>query len=370
MSVSFDTIIIGGGFYGLRLALLAARLGQKVAVLEARRAPMQLASYVNQARAHNGYHYPRSYITAKAAHDHYAQFRQEYAACIDDSFTHLYAIARTGSWLNEYQFKSFCEIIGAPLHPVRHDDLALFNMDRIEAVFRVDEAAFDAYKLRDILLAQILQESAIQIIYDAPVARLSQQGNEIEINTPLGQFSAARVLNVTYAHLNDVIRRCDFLNIEQELLDIEIEIAEVCLCEAPTEFDAMAMTIMDGPFWATMPFPADGLRSLTHVKYTPHASYSSRARSETPAEILANYNQDTNFTAMRADAARYVPAVAEFKHKRSLFTNKAIVANHEHDDARPIIVRCHQSAPLFLSVLGSKLDSIYELESAVADYLR
>ena len=365
-----DLIIIGGGFYGLRLALLAARYHHRVVVLEARAAPMQLASYVNQARAHNGYHYPRSYITAKASHDNYGRFRSEYQNCIDDNFTHLYAVARSGSWLNDYQFKSFCEIIDAPLRPVRHDDLALFNMDRIESVFRADEAAFNAYSLRDVLLAQIAAQPNIQIIYDARVERLVETQEQIAVQTTAGIWQAPKVFNVTYAHLNDIIRRCEFVDAARETLDIDIEIAEVCLCRAPADMEQIGITIMDGPFWATMPFPADGVRSLTHVRYTPHTSYSSRTHTQTPADILESYGKESNFTTMRADAARYVPAVAEFEFVRALFANKAIVANHEHDDARPIVLRRHQSDPLFISVLGSKLDSIYALEDALLDYLR
>ena len=60
------TIVIGGGFYGLRTAqYLVEELGQKdVLVLEKEPSVMARASYNNQARVHNGYHYPRSVLTA------------------------------------------------------------------------------------------------------------------------------------------------------------------------------------------------------------------------------------------------------------------------------------------------------------------
>ena len=59
------TVIIGGGFYGLSVALyLYDTLGVKnIDILEKEKQTMTRASYVNQARVHNGYHYPRSILT-------------------------------------------------------------------------------------------------------------------------------------------------------------------------------------------------------------------------------------------------------------------------------------------------------------------
>ncbi len=369
MSAQADLIIIGAGFYGLRLALRYGAKGMKITVLDRLPEAMTKASYINQARVHNGYHYPRSYITAKASHDNYQRFMREYPECVDNNFTHLYAVARSGSQISEYQFQQFCEIVGSPLLPVRPDEAALFNQDRIAAVFRADEVAFDAAALRRTLLAEISAYSNIAIHYNTDVTALDQTGGAITVTTNNGDFTAPRVLNVSYSNLNDIIRRARFLEAEKELLNIDIEIAEVALCTAPPELQHIGITIMDGPFWATLPFPADRLRSLTHVRYTPHTSYSSRQVATPPEEILSAYHAETNFYHMRADAARYVPAVAEFQYARSLFTNKAILANHDHDDARPILLKCHSREPVFISVLGSKLDSIYALEEAMADYL-
>ena len=61
----YDAIVIGGGFYGLRIALyLRQSVGiRRVLILEKERSAMEHASYVNQARVHQGYHYPRSILT-------------------------------------------------------------------------------------------------------------------------------------------------------------------------------------------------------------------------------------------------------------------------------------------------------------------
>ena len=59
-----DKLIIGAGLYGLYAALYCAKRGQQVEVLEMEKAPFTRATYINQARVHMGYHYPRSLSTA------------------------------------------------------------------------------------------------------------------------------------------------------------------------------------------------------------------------------------------------------------------------------------------------------------------
>lgn len=54
----YDRIIIGAGLYGLYSALFCAKRGQHVIVLECDPTPFRRATYINQARVHQGYHYP------------------------------------------------------------------------------------------------------------------------------------------------------------------------------------------------------------------------------------------------------------------------------------------------------------------------
>ena len=60
----YDKIIIGAGLYGMYAADFCGNRNQHVLVLEYDDAPFQRATYINQARVHMGYHYPRSLTTA------------------------------------------------------------------------------------------------------------------------------------------------------------------------------------------------------------------------------------------------------------------------------------------------------------------
>ena len=78
-----DALVIGGGFYGCSIALALRRdFGLKrVMLVERESALMGRASYVNQARLHNGYHYPRSLTTAYRSRANLPRFTAEHPDC-------------------------------------------------------------------------------------------------------------------------------------------------------------------------------------------------------------------------------------------------------------------------------------------------
>ena len=112
--VQFDSIILGGGVYGARLALALRADGESVLLLEREPVLLGRASLVNQARVHNGYHYPRSILTSVRSRQNYDRFRADYADCAYDRFDHYYAIARNDSKTTAAQFLQFCKRVGAP----------------------------------------------------------------------------------------------------------------------------------------------------------------------------------------------------------------------------------------------------------------
>jgi hypothetical protein len=58
---------------------------------------------------------------------------------------------------------------------------------------------------------------------------------------------------------------------------------------------------------------------------------------------------------------RYVPAVLHAKYVDSLFEVKTILVKNEGDDGRPILFEKHQELPGCYSVLGGKIDNIYDV---------
>ena len=85
----FDKIIIGAGLYGLYGALFCAGRGERV--LEWDDQAFGRATYVNQARVHMGYHYPRSLSTALKSAGYFERFVRDYGFCILQDFEQVYA---------------------------------------------------------------------------------------------------------------------------------------------------------------------------------------------------------------------------------------------------------------------------------------
>ena len=116
-----DKLIIGAGLYGLYSALYCARKGQKVTVLEMDEEPFSRATYINQARVHMGYHYPRSLATAMKSAGYFKRFVEDYSFCILFDFQQIYATSQHFSWTDAKEFRKFCQDAGIPCEPLSVD---------------------------------------------------------------------------------------------------------------------------------------------------------------------------------------------------------------------------------------------------------
>lgn len=356
-----DAIVIGGGFYGVVIALYLANQRNFAKVLLLEREPELLlrASYNNQARVHNGYHYPRSFTTAFRSRVNRPRFMQDYSAAIKSDFTKLYAISRRNSKVTAKQFERFCQQIGAKLEPAPPNLKTLFDPHLIEAVFLVEEYAFDARELRHWAQDQ-LREAGVNVQLRSQVAQISVAGDGLAVrceNTSANTVShtARFVFNCTYSGLNQFSG--DFVGLQTQL---KHEITEMALLQAPPMLTTLGVTVMDGPFFSMMPFPARGLHTLSHVRYTPHLQWFDQAGLD-PYQKLAACERVSRVDRMVRDVARYMPAISGARYVDSLFEVKTVLVKNEGDDGRPILFERHSEVPGCYSVLGSKIDNIYDV---------
>lgn len=363
MDKFWDAIVIGGGFYGCALALFLREHGQRVQIVEAGGDLMLRASYVNQARIHNGYHYPRSFITAWRSLVNFPRFVLDFRECVDNSFEKVYAIARSGSKVNGYQFRAFCQNIGAPIRSAPTPVRKLFSADLIEEVFIVREFAFNAAVLRD-LMRHKLERSGVEVRLNSAVARVQEApGERVHVVLESGETLTARAaFNCTYAQINTLLRQSGL-----PLLPMKHEITELALIAPPEMLRGLGITVMDGPFFSTMPFPAEGLHSLSHVRYTPHEAWADIVDGYTnPYAYLASLEMHSNAPYMIRDAQRYLPDLARAEYVRSLYEVKTVLLKNELDDGRPILCREHYGIRNLYLIMGGKIDNIYD----VLKYLR
>jgi hypothetical protein len=58
---------------------------------------------------------------------------------------------------------------------------------------------------------------------------------------------------------------------------------------------------------------------------------------------------------------RYLPAMSKARYVESLFEVKTVLTKTESDDARPILFKKHLELPGCYSILGGKIDNIYDI---------
>ena len=120
--------IIGGGFYGAAVSLfLNSKNKYDITLLEKEPYLCKRASYRNQARVHNGYHYPRSFSTAYRSHYNFKSFCNKWDSFLSKEFTQYYAISKINSKINYSQYEKFCHREGIPLKEAKLEIYKLFN---------------------------------------------------------------------------------------------------------------------------------------------------------------------------------------------------------------------------------------------------
>jgi glycine/D-amino acid oxidase-like deaminating enzyme len=358
----YDAVIIGGGFYGAVIAAYLARRRGFARILLAERGTALLtrASYNNQARVHNGYHYPRSFTTAYRSRVNLPKFARDWPDALKRDFTKIYAIARRNSKVTARQFQRFCREIGASLEPADAAVRALFDMRLVEDVFQVEEYAFDAAALARWATRE-LEDCGVEVRLGLRATAISRGSNGgLRISFEPGESAEEPVacryaFNCTYSGLNQL--GGDFT---KTTMGLKQEITELALVKAPAALRGLGITVMDGPFFSMMPFPPRGLHTLSHVRYTPHLHWSDE-KGVDPYARLAHYGRETRVDRMLRDAGRYVPAVLEAKYVESLFEVKTVLQKNESDDGRPILFERHRELPNCFSVLGGKIDNIYDV---------
>ncbi|PLR90814.1 amino acid oxidase [Bacillus sp. T33-2] len=354
----FDVVVIGGGFYGCSIALQLKKYFSKVLVIEKEDDLMLRASLVNQARVHNGYHYPRNLVTAYRSFINFPLFTKEYKNCIVDDFTMLYAIARTGSKVNAHQFHEMYKGIRAPIEVAHQKYQNLFKRDLIDEVFLVKEYAFDAAILRNIMRHR-LEDAGVNIWYRTEVISVEQCQNDSLLNITLkaeDQISSKLVFNCTYSQINKLIR-----DSKLSLLPMKHELTEMALIQMPEELQQIGFTVMDGPFFSTMPYPTKQLHSLSHVRYTPHFSWLDQENFMDGHRYLNKTDIKSNYLYMLKDAQRYIPTLSEAKYVDSIFEIKTVLLQNEEDDGRPILYRENYGFKNFFNIMGGKIDNIYDI---------
>ncbi len=373
---NYDKIIIGAGMYGLYAALYCGKKGENVIVLEKEDAAFKRATYINQARVHMGYHYPRSYSTAIKSANYFERFNKDFDFSILSDFEQIYATSSNFSWTDAKQFKKFCKnanIKCNELSPTKY-----FNEGMCDGCFLTREYTYDAHILRDYFLSEIKKYKNITLEFNVNIKKIEEKDKAYKIICDDKEYVSKFVLNATYGSVNQILK---MLNLEQ--FKIKYELCEIILCNVSEEFKNVGITVMDGPFFSIMPFGKTGYHSLTSVTFTPHmTSYESlptfpcqdkanklKSGYCTPCN-LGNCNEcpakpESAWPYMSKLAKKYLKEEFGFEYVKSLYSMKPILLASEIDDSRPTVIKQFTTNPTFISVLSGKINTVYDLDEVL-----
>ena len=371
-NLNYDKIIIGAGIYGLYAALYCGKKGENVIVLEKEDEAFKRATYINQARVHMGYHYPRSYSTAIKSANYFERFNKDFGFSILSEFNQIYATSANFSWTNAEQFRKFCQNAKIECEDISANKY--FNDGMCDGCFLTKEYTYDAQILKDYFLSEIAKYKNVKIEYNVKIEKIEKKAKVYELKCQKNIYTSSYVLNATYAGVNQIL---EMLHLEH--FKIKYELCEIILCTVSPKFKNVGITVMDGPFFSIMPFGKTGLHSLTSVTFTPHKTSfntlptfdcQNKVKNYCNPQNLGNCNNckakpKSAWPYMCNLAKKYLKDEYDFQYVGSLFSMKPILMASEIDDSRPTVIKTFTTNPTFISVLSGKINTVYDLDEVL-----
>jgi len=371
--------VIGAGIFGLHSAIELSKKGFDVVVYEQLDSALKGASYVNQARIHRGYHYPRSSETAIQCIKNYAKFESEFSEAVNDSFTKYYCISSVDSKITAEQYLNFMDEhdLAYKIVPLNNAKTEIKNVDLI---VEVPEFSFDSGVIKNTLLKQLANEG-VKIHYNHKLVFGSIEGNKkiliFDVKGVDKQFEYDALINATYSNINGINKIFG-----AALLPLAHELCEMILVNTPG-LDDLGITIMDGDFTSVMPFGHSGYSTISNVRRTPHErsndvyptfkcnNPNSFCKVDNLKSCLkCSFRPASSFDKMLEFGKNYIPDLANMKFVDSLITVKTILNNVEETDARPTLVYFDDKIPNFISVLSGKVDTVFDVSERIIEHLR
>lgn len=341
--------------FGLYAASLLSSKGARVALLEKEKTIFDRASKINQARIHRGYHYPRSFETAKKTSNYYDRFCNDFNFSLIKPFKEYYAISREKSKVSTDDYIKFCKKLNIPLKEA--DSSLYFKQGKVDSTFEVEESCFDHLKIKNYFLNKFTNNNNVDIYCETfPISqKISNSKYVLSLNNTLIKLVAPIVINTTYSNINNVNKMFGFSG-----YGIKYELCELALCTTNNGFSNIGLIVVDGPFFSLMPFAEGNISSLSSVRFTPIKTGHFK-----PQDINSRIKQHSNWKKMKSLAQGYLREGAGFEYKSSIFEIKPILISSEKDDSRPTLATVHSKDPFFISILSGKINTIYDLDETL-----
>ena len=335
-----NILVVGGGIFGSTASMVLAHSGYNVTLHEELGETMECASNINQYRLHKGYHYPRSQMTARECLDGLESFKRKYEdSLVDNNIEHFYSIAKEGSLVSGDQYLAFVKQMKLPFDVVKANK-------GTELTIKVDEILFDSFNLKKQVLSKI-KSSGVNLI-------LNKRSTKKDFK------SFDYVVIATYAKINELL---------DKKRPYQYEIIEKPVVRLPESYANKSIVVMDGPFMCLDPF-RDGLHVMGHVKHAIHSTFINERPNGLDKNIIKYLNNGiiinpiiTNIEKFKKAGLQFFDDFNKLEHIGSMFTVRTVLANRDHDDARPTIVNKEGGNifTIFSGKIGTCVESAYRL---------
>ena len=319
--------VVGGGIFGVSAAVELQK-DFDVILHETNFRCLNNASTINQYRIHRGYHYPRSKETASSSKNGNESFLKTYDCLSSNDTKNYYCIAKTGSKTNAEEYIQFLKSSGLEF---RQFDLDVLKDENLSLTLEVVEKLFDPEKLRKSVENKII-ETGLPIIFGSTFTREMKNNYDY-------------VINCSYANVNHILE-------DNQQFDCQFELCEKPVVRMTDSYKGKSIVIMDGPFMCVDPFGSTENHVMGNVVHAIHTTNVGKFpeipkkykplinRGVVPAEELVGI---TNFGKFISSASLFFKEIESTKHIGSMFTVRTVLPMKEHDDARPSLIKKHDS---------------------------
>ena len=339
-------LVVGGGIFGTTAATALTTSGFNVTLHEELDSIMKCASNINQYRLHRGYHYPRSKSTAQECLDGLKSFKRKYGDSVvnGDGVNHFYAISSRDSLVSSEDYIKFVKEMGLDYNicePFLGTDLTV----------EVDEELFNKDKLKT-LTTQKMENTGVDVV-------LNKKTTEDDFD------DYDYIVIATYAKINDLL---------DDPNRYQYEVVEKPVVKLPEQYKNKSVVVMDGPFMCLDPYK-NGYHVLGHVKHAIHSTNVGDYPMVLNKDIVGYINNGVIHNPKITKIKKFIDAGMEFfedfdklEHIGSMFTIRTVLADRDHDDARPTLVR--QEAHNVYTIFSGKIGTCVEAANQVVERIK
>lgn len=333
--------VVGGGIFGCTSALILQE-HFNVTLFERHSDILQEASGINQYRLHRGYHYPRSIDTAISSKKGTTSFVNFYN-CEVSNPEQYYAVANGASKVTPKQYEAFMDSVELAYTPI---ELELLNSLEIDSVYKVQESLYNYPKLIT-NVKQKLNQSSVQVVLNYQVDQKVLENFDYVVNATYANTNTLAVTKKTY----------------------QFELCEKPLVKLPKQYKGIGIVIVDGPFTCIDPYGETDYHVVGNVIHAIHST-NVGTHPHIPSEYYSLLNSGivsnpsiTNFDKFKKDLKKYFTGLDHIEHIGSMFTIRTVLADRDHDDARPSIVEKEDTNTyrLFSGKVSTAVDTANEL---------